>query len=298
MSALLLGVITGLLSSAINAIATVGYQSQIEGSSTFIVNCIKTWAALPVMLGAVVIFGSASVFSVPLHAQVSLILSMLIGATIADTFYLAGQKRIGVSYALPIVAMFPIFTYILAIILLGDSPIVSRFLGIAIAVIGVMFLSKEQANVSYEKTGFRTVDKTGLLLALIASILLAGGILLIQVGVEGVDPITAATIRLGSGSAIMVPFGFLAKAKGYQIPSSRSTKIIIISGALGMGVAAIFWVVAIKYAGAVLVSVLGTTSPLFAIPISVVILKESITRRGLTFIVVIVIGVATVILGA
>ncbi|MFX1485054.1 MAG: DMT family transporter [Promethearchaeota archaeon] len=297
MSDVIGGILAGFVYSISYAFATVGYQSQIEESNSFVANCIKTWAAAPLMIGAMLVVGSTSLFSVPCPAALSFILSMLAGVIVADTFYLAGQRRVGVTYALPISMTYPIFTYIIALVVNWESFMVSRLLGVAIAVLGVSVLSWEQGSMSETDLGLGFVDKTGLLFAVITSFLFALSALFIQAGVYEVDPVIGASIRIISGSVVMAPLGLLAKAKGVLIPSRRSATIIAVSGFFGMGVATLFWVTAIKHVGAVTTSVLGTTSVLFGVPVSVFVLGERVSRTTVLSIAATVFGVILVVLG-
>ncbi|MHA1904599.1 MAG: EamA family transporter [Candidatus Thorarchaeota archaeon] len=291
------GVLAGLVCSVTYALASVGYQSQIKESNSFIVNCIKTWAAVPVMISAMLILGSASLLSVPIPAAISFVLSMFAGVLAADTFYLTAQERIGVSYALPISMTYPIFTYTLAMIICWEPLIVSRLLGIVLAVVGVVVLSREQSSIGNNNMGLRSVDKTGLFFAVMTSALYALSALFIEAGVQDVDPVTGATIRIISGSFVMAPLGLLAKAKGMKIPLRRPAALLAIFGMLGMGVATIFWVIAIKYVGAVMTSVIGTTASLFGVPVSVFLLKERLTWKAGLSIAATILGVVLVVLG-
>ncbi|MHA2210385.1 MAG: EamA family transporter [Candidatus Thorarchaeota archaeon] len=298
MSDVIVGVLAGLACSVSYALASVGYQSQIKESNSFIANCIKTWAAVPVMIGAMLILGSASILSFPISAAISFVLSMFTGVLAADTCYLAAQERIGVSYALPISMTYPMFTYTLAMILLWEPLVVSRLLGIIIAVVGVVVLSREQGSMSGNNRGLGSVDRTGLLFAMMTSALFALSALFIEAGVHDVDPITGAAIRIISGSIVMAPLGLIAKARGVKIPLRRPATLLAIFGVFGMGIATLFWVIAIKYVGAVMTSVIGTTSTLFGVPVSVFLLKERLTWKAVLSIAATILGVVLVVLGA
>ncbi|MHA1935454.1 MAG: EamA family transporter [Candidatus Thorarchaeota archaeon] len=298
MSDVIAGVLAGLVCSVTYALASVGYQSQIKESNSFIANCIKTLAAVPVMIGAMLILGSASLLSVPIPAAISFVLSMFVGVLAADTCYLTAQERIGVSYALPIAMTYPMFTYTIAMILRWEPLIESRLLGIVLAVVGVVVLSREQGSMGKNNIGLRSVDRTGLFFALMTSALYALSALFIEAGVHEVDPVTGAAIRIISGSIVMAPLGLLAKARGVKIPLRRPAALLAIFGVFGMGVATLFWVISIKYVGAVMTSVIGTTASLFGVPVSVFLLKEKFTWKAGLSIAATILGVVLVVLGA
>ncbi|MHA1948978.1 MAG: DMT family transporter [Candidatus Thorarchaeota archaeon] len=298
MSEMILGIIAGLANSITYASATVVYQSQIKKSNSFIANCIKTWAAVPLMIGAMIVLGSSSFSSVPISATFSFILSMFFGVILADTCYLAGQRRIGVSYALPISMTYPIFTNIIAVFLLWEPIIMSKLMGIIIAVLGVAVLSREQFSSGKDGIEIRSIDKFGLLLTILTAILTALSAILIQAGVNGVDPITGASIRIVSGFLVMLPLGLLAKTRNVQIPSRRPAAVLAIAGIVGMGFATFFWVIAIKYIGAIKASVLSATSSLFGVPVSIFVLGEKLTRKSGLSIAATIFGVILVLSGS
>ena len=64
-----------------------------------------------------------------------------------------------------------------------------------------------------------------------------------------------------------------------------------------MGLGSLLYVTTIKFVGAAVTSVIGSLSPLFALPISIIFLKESITRVALIGVAVTIVGVILVILG-
>ncbi len=74
-------------------------------------------------------------------------------------------------------------------------------------------------------------------------------------------------------------------------------RIIAIAGFIGMGLGSMFYVAAVKYAGAAVSSVIFASAPLFAVPISVVFLKERLTAIACFGIAMTIIGVILVVLG-
>ena len=84
----------------------------------------------------------------------------------------------------------------------------------------------------------------------------------------------------------------------FKLHYSITGAVLALAGVFGMGFAPIFLVTAIKYIGAVQTSVLTSTSALFAVSISILILGEKLTRRAGLSIVATVIGVTIVLMGS
>ncbi|MFX1561463.1 MAG: EamA family transporter, partial [Promethearchaeota archaeon] len=59
----------------------------------------------------------------------------------------------------------------------------------------------------------------------------------------------------------------------------------------------LFYVMAVAMVGAALMSVIASTAPLFAVPVSILILKERVTRIAGVGILATIIGVVLVVVG-
>ncbi|MFW9794570.1 MAG: DMT family transporter, partial [Candidatus Thorarchaeota archaeon] len=219
------------------------------------------------------------------------------GAVIGDTVYLWSQERIGVSYAFPIAMSFPIITFFMTVGFLGEPLILSRLGGAIIAVIGVILISNEQNRSQNADNPERKLDALGILGAILTALLYATGTTILQVGVEGVDPIAANLIRMLVGSIAFIPIVAVARYTGMGKPTARATKRVIIAGFFGMAVGSLFYVTAVAMIGAAIMSVIASTAPLFAIPVSVLILKEKVTTVAVFGILATIAGVFLVIMG-
>jgi len=293
---MMIGIATGLLSSAIYAVSVVVYRSQSDSIRPLAIGSVKMWVALAFMTALVVLPIRFEPFYIPQEALVYLVVSVFFGAVLGDTFYLSAQERIGVSYAFPIAMSFPIFTYVLAIAVGFEEPLLSRSAGILLAVIGVIIISKEQGQDEAHLVT-RKLDKVGLGLTLLVAILYAVATILLQIGVENVNPIDGNFVRVAFGSVAFIPMFLVAKHRGMPTPPQRTVRIIAVAGLFGMGLGSLLYVSTVKFVGAAVTSVIGSLSPLFALPISMIFLKERITRVAMIGVAVTIVGVILVVLG-
>jgi len=291
----LLGASTGLLASFLYAISVVIYQSQKDEIRPLHISAIKMWVAFIFMTIVVLLTISSAPFYIPLYAAIFLLASVTLGPIIGDTLYLISQKRIGVSYALPIVGTFPIITYFIAVLFLGDTLSALRLLGTVLAVIGVITISREQATET--DSGDTSFDRIGIALALACAFLYAIGTSLLQIGLIEVEPIDGNFLRTLVGSVEFLPFFLLTRVKGTPNPNRRVTKIIAFAGLLGMGFGSLLYVSTVKFVGAAMTSVFGSMSPLFAVPISMIFLRERLSRKAAFGILAAIAGVILVVIG-
>ncbi|MFW9974436.1 MAG: DMT family transporter, partial [Candidatus Thorarchaeota archaeon] len=137
----------------------------------------------------------------------------------------------------------------------------------------------------------------GILGAVATALLYAAGTTILQVGIEGVDPIAGNLIRMIVGSIAFVPMVAVARVGGMTLPSRKATTRVIIAGFFGMAIGSLLYVMAVAMVGAAIMSVLSSTAPLFAVPVSVLILKERVTSIAGVGIFATIVGVILVIVG-
>jgi drug/metabolite transporter (DMT)-like permease len=294
---LILGSIIGMVGSALYGFSVVVYRSQANEIRPVAISAIKMWIALPFMLIMTLLIPGLGAAFLPTSTILLLAASVILAATIGDTVYLWSQERIGVSAAFPIAMSFPIITFFMTVAFLNEPLILTRLAGAVIAVIGVILISNEQNRLQNEDETPKTMDKLGLLAAGITALLYASGTTILQVGIEGVDPIAGNLVRMTVGSIAFVPMVFFARYRGMPIPTRRATKMVIIAGFCGMAVGSLFYVAAVAMIGAAIMSVVSSSAPLFAVPVSVIVLKEKVTRLAGIGIIATIVGVTLVVLG-
>ena len=293
----IIGSMIGLLTAFLWAFSTNVYKTQSNEATPMAIASLKMWAAMFFMSVIVILPFRSTPFYVPFNALLILIVSVVISLVIGDIVFLTAQERIGVSYAYPISSVYPIVTYIIAIFLLEDTILISRSVGIVVAVAGVITITREQAtkNESEEKSKF---DKAGLGFAFFAAICWALGSVLLQIGLTDVDPIDANWIRMFFGGIVITPIFVAAIRQGMPKPTMRASKIIIAASFFGMTLGSLLYTYTVKLIGASVAALLGSTSPLFAVPISVFILRESFNWKSGIGVLLTVIGVILVVIAA
>jgi drug/metabolite transporter (DMT)-like permease len=294
---LLIGSLIGLLGSALYGLSVVVYRSQADEIGPVAVSSFKMWVALPFMAVMVLILPGFDSIFLPLSVIAILGGSVTLGAVIGDTIYLWSQERIGVSYAFPIAMSFPIMTYFLTVVFLNEPPVLTRLLGAVIAVIGVILISNEQNRNQQGTEILLRLDLWGIAGALMTAILYAVGTVMLQVGIEGVDPISGSFVRVLFGSIAFVPIFAIVGYQGKAGPTKRVTMRVIIAGFFGMAIGSLLYVMAVASVGAAIMSVISATAPLFAIPVSILFLKEKLTLVAVVGIIATLIGVVLVVMG-
>ena len=294
---LIVGSAIGLIGAALYGLSVVVYRSQADAAGPIEVSAIKMWVALPFMVIMTLLLPGIAAAFLPLATIWLLSLSVLFGAVIGDTVYLWSQARIGVSYAFPIAMSFPILTFFMTVGFLGEAFILSRLAGAVIAVIGIILISNEQNKSQQDNETPGKLDLLGILGAILTALLYAVGTTVLQVGIEGVDPIAGNLIRVVVGSFAFLPVVAAAAMGRMRIPSKRATTYVIIAAFFGMAVGSLLYVAAVAMTGATIISVISSTAPLYAVPVSVFFLKEKLTKVAGVGILATIVGVVLVVVG-
>jgi len=294
---LILGSVIGLAGAALYGLSVVVYRSQADEIRPLAISAIKMWVALPFMAFMTLLLPGLDAAFLPMTTIMLLATSVILGAVIGDTVYLWSQERVGVSVAFPISMSFPIITFFMTVGFLGEPLILSRLAGAAIAVLGVILISNEQNRQQNEDGTPNKFDKLGLLGAVVTAILYASGTTVLQVGIEGVDPIAGNLVRMIVGSIAFIPMVGIARMGGMPYPTRRATKIVILAGFCGMAVGSLLYVAAVAMVGAAIMSVIASSAPLYAVPISVLYLKEKVTLLSGIGILATIFGVVLVVVG-
>ena len=180
---------------------------------------------------------------------------------------------------------------------LGDSPQIGVVGGAILIIGGVILLNRKpdavvqkSANPSLASERGSRGDYIGLGLAGLTAILWAVGFLSTVVGLQDTPPVLAATIRNFVPAILFIPLVFV-------IPSSRVSRVFkrngtrLILGAVLFVGSSLSFVLALDNAPPGVVVVLINTSPMWAVVLAMVLLKERLDRYGLAGAVLSVAGI-------
>jgi len=293
---LLIGVSAGLLEAILYAASVTVYKSQEEGIRPIATSAIKIWVTLALMTTLVLVFyGTLPLF---MSAPTLFLLALtIVGPVVADTLYIQAQDRIGVAFAFPIAYAYPIMTYVLSVAFLGESLRLTRLGGVIVAVMGIGIISYERNRETAQEFKLQADRIAGVLLAICALVGYAVGVVLLQVGLQGIDPLPANFVRSIFGSIAFLPIYAGARMKGMKKPNKRSAAIIAVAALFGFGIGSLLYTIATKYVGATITSLLDSMAPIFGVMIAVPLLGEKVTKRVILGTLMSVTGVAIVILG-
>lgn len=268
------------------------------------------------------------IFLLPFEIWLLLFISFLFGQVIGDTAYFIAQKELGTTIALAVSMTFPIFTFILSLLFL-ERPFEIRMLCSLILVgTGILIIGKNKITTrSYEielgknkikephkplKGLLKNTSFKALMAGVIASLGWATGLVIIDFTTNEIDNLLD-TNEMSSilGNTIRFPFAVLLLTLMYvredkisrrvnttlKLKRSKRTYMLLTLGSIiGTSLGAYLYTEAARVAGANIMSLIATASPLFALPLTYWVNKEKITKLGFLGVILTIIGVLLIIL--
>ncbi len=303
-------------------------QTEREVSPTFINFFRTSIGTLTFFLIILLINQFNLIFIIPWELWLLLISSFIFGQVIGDTAYFTAQKELGTTIALAISMTFPLFTFILSLIFLDRVFNLNLILALVLIGIGITIIGKSKINSGssdHEKLVPLHIDKKnqvdelsrkGLIKAIgfciIASLGWAVGAVIIEFATSQIDQLIHME-QLSSliGNVIRFPFAtlilgsmvlrenHLKKHNNPQQNDKKSLRVwILLIGAsiLGTSLGAYLYTEAVHLAGANIMSLVASASPLFALPLTYFVNKEKISKYGFIGVILTILGVILILI--
>ena len=225
-----------------------------------------------------------------------LVISVLGLLVVGDTLYLRAMDLAGVSWAMPVSSITPLWAVLLAALFIGEPLTWSLVLGALLVVVGIVLVGRSAGGSNNGRVIDPSARRVGLLIALAVSVLWAFGQVALKPATEGVHSVVANSVRQPLG-ALMLLFLSLFRGRWRELRGldRRSWGIIILASLVGTGFGTLFFVMAIQMAGAGRTAILTSTAPLMAVPFSMLWMHERPTRRTLAGTLLTAVGITLVV---
>jgi drug/metabolite transporter (DMT)-like permease len=263
------GEIAGLLAALTWATTGLLVRAHGAGLHAIVINALRCSIAGVIFVIAWPFISNHQV--VPPIAWVFLISSMVAGLGIGDSLYFEALKRIGVARAMPISMGYPILASIGAAFFLNETLGLLAIAGIGLTLGGVYLVAARAPTDSVASSHGYWV---GVAMAGVAAVSWAASTLALRPALDLVDVPTASAIRMPLVSGLL----WITARRAGVLPQAellrgRPLIAIVVTGVLSVAATA-FYLESVALAGAGRAAVVTATSPLFAVPISVLFLGE------------------------
>jgi drug/metabolite transporter (DMT)-like permease len=258
-------------------------KSQTHKMHVVLLGALRTVPALSIYWVLLLFSGRAGEFlQLPPRACALLAGSTLVGLVAGDLLYFQSMKLIGLSRALPLSTIYPLFTVLLAFLFLDEQLGWATVGGAVLIAAGAYLLAvpRKTARIGAGELT-REVNLAGVAMAFAAALCWSASTVMLRMGLEGVDATLANVIRLSVLMIVLLLMslrrGRIGQVREYGL---RTLGIVFLAGVVGTGLGTFAFLTAVQRAGAARTSILTATTPLFGVPLAL-FLKEKPSVRTL-----------------
>lgn len=272
-----LGEIAALACAMCWAISGVMFKSQSEELDSLSINAIASSVAGIFFVGISLssCWRADQLFHLKGLTILSLAGSVFISIVVGDTLYLKSLSWIGVSRALPLASIYPLFTAVLALFFLQEELSWTLAGGIILTMSGVYLVSVSQGGEN--PASFHTRERLAPTLALMAALCWATGTTVLKYGLKEADIFVANSVRMPLAALLLLAaarrWGHLRRAR------LKPVLIVLLAGLVGSCVGGVLFLFALQNAATARATTLVSTYPLAALPLAALFLKEKVVFR-------------------
>lgn len=276
------GEIYALLSALTWGCAIVLFKRGGEQMGPVVLNLFKNLFALVLLSFTLLVLGEFWTPFALLSWQefATLCLSGILGIAVADSMLFASLNRIGVTRVAIVDCLYSPGIILFSWLLLDETISVSHYVGGSLIVVGILISGMRRKTSLYREENTHPEFWFGMLLGTTAIITMTFAIVMAKPILQKVPLAWSTTVRLVAGSVCLILWLLLTKRQDLrQLGQPHSGwKIIATAAFLGSYVSMLFWIGGFKYAKASVAGLINQSSAVFAILLSAIFLKESLTR--------------------
>ncbi len=289
-----LGEILSLVSAVLWAVAVILFKKSGERVHPVALNLFKISLAFALFLPTMAVAGEKILLPAPASKYILFIVSGMIGIGLADTLFFFSLNRLGAGLNAVIGCLYSPTIIILSVIFLGERMTTLQYIGVAIVVGAVAFVSSPKSRPKISSEDFWL----GTLWGILSMIFMGIGIVMIKPQLDTTPLLWAIETRLLGGLIFMVIVVMLMSDRRKILASltAGGRKFYVFAGSfIGNYIALITWLGGMKYTLASISAALNQTSNLFVFLFAWIFLKEKMTLPKLASIVMGIIGAMLVI---
>jgi drug/metabolite transporter (DMT)-like permease len=225
----------------------------------------------------------------PLWVVLSLAIAIVVAMGVGDTLFFRSMEELGITRALTLSLLNPLLTTLTGIVLYQEPLTLVRLAGIGLVIGGLVLIvsGKEQRDAA---TG--RANRRGLQLVFTAAGCWALAATVVKPALREVPVLAGTALRIPMAAAVLwlTPWtrGTVAAVRESTPPERRRLVALCLLNAFG----SILFTIAIRSGGVAIGNALASTSPLFAIPLEILVLKKHPSRRTIAGAALTVVGIA------
>lgn len=286
-----LGIIVALLSAASWAFATVVFDR--IGKVIPYVGITFLKGTFSIILMMVLLLFTRGLQAVRVWDFAFFALSGIIGISIGDSLFFKSLQDLGAKVQVIFFLLGQIFTMVLSLLLLGELLSLQQYIGAIILLTGiVVVIGGKQEN--------HPNKVRGIICGLLSILCFSVSAIMVKIAITDVEVVTATFYRMVFGTIFTLGFGVVGKQLHFWIEPLKDKRLLSL---FVLNVVVITYggfllsMLAIKLISVSLVSVLGTTEPVFVLLFAFLINKERIRKQEIIGTLITLIGLFIIIKG-
>lgn len=288
-----MGEIFALGCSVFWAFAVILLKRSGETVRPLALNLFRVTFSLPLLLATALIAGPASLPSVPPRDYLVLVASGILGIVISDTLFHKSLNMVGAGITAIIDTFYSPITVLLAFLVIGERIGARDLVGMGL-IMGAVLLS---ATLTPPPDRSRAHLIEGVVLGLLGLLFLGLGIVVAKPVLHRWPVLWVAVVRQ-AGSAVVLLGAAAVSPRRREILGVWHPKPVwrrmVPATVLGSYLSLMLWIGGMKYTLASVAAILNQSSTVFILILSVLLLREPITRRKILATLLAVAGVLLV----
>jgi drug/metabolite transporter (DMT)-like permease len=239
----------------------------------------KIWVAVLLLMGTLLWEGSPWVLGLTSQDYLRLVVSAVLGITLADTMIASALNRLGASLQALADCVYSPVIALVGLVMFGEHLSAWEMVGGALVVSGVFVGATRTVEIKKPNDLW-----IGILLAAGAHIIMAVGILMVRDLFREHSLVWVSTFRFVVAGVVMLFWGALGGRKKLRhlflgFRTRETWKFMIPMSILGPFLATLFWVAGFKHLNAGRAAIFNQLSTVFIVILAYLILKEKFTVR-------------------
>lgn len=164
----MISVAAALLSALTFGLSAVLVRKKLEESNFFSVAFVVTFIGNIILWPIALLSVNLKTFN--FDAAIFFVVAGILAPGMARLFYYKGMEAVGVQVNAAVFATYPLYSSILAVLLLNETLILENWIGIICIIIGVVFIER---SLGKPETKFEKISKKGLIFSLLTALVVA-----------------------------------------------------------------------------------------------------------------------------
>jgi drug/metabolite transporter (DMT)-like permease len=256
------------------------------------ISAVRSTVGGAILIGAALAAGQArDMLTAPLWVVLSLWIAIVIAMALGDTLFFRSMDYLGVTRALTLSLLNPLLTTLTGTVFYGETMTLLRLVGIGLVIGGLCLIVSGKGG---EGAAATRATRRGLALVCSAAAAWAVSATIQKPALLQIPVLAGSALRIPMAGLVLwlTPWtrGTLGALRSSTLRERRQLGTVCFLNAVGSGL----FTVAIRYAGVAVGNVLASTSPLFALPLEVWLLKQRPSRRTVLGAVMAVTGIGCI----